>query len=229
MDLVIEWIREGVGFIPPAAAAFRRSNARVREEFGRDIDVNSTYRSWDTQMAMHLASVAYQAGRGPYPGHSWATHPSQSFHVAGTALDSDDWVHARIVEILAENGFIRNRLYVTGEEHHFEWLRDRDRHYGQPELAGVTSRPLVPSRKKRGTMNEEYYRNATTGDVGMFAVGVKVFRPDDYKRFRVIRLNHRKQHPEIPVVIPPVLNAKTMVNLSPDDWATMVAIHGGTF
>ena len=140
---MIEWIRGGVGFIPDAAAAFRRAEAQVRGEFGRGIDVNSTYRDWDTQMRMHLASVAYAAGRGPYPGHSFATHPSQSFHVGGTALDSDDWRVPRIVQILAANGFIRNRLYVPNEQHHFEWLRDRDRNYGRPAPAATEARPLV--------------------------------------------------------------------------------------
>lgn len=135
MSPTIVWIRDGVGFTPPAASAFVRANTQVRDEFGRDIDVNSTYRDWDTQLAWHLASVAYKNGRGPYPGHSWAVHPSESFHVAGTALDSDDWVHARIVEILADNGFIRNRLHVPGEQHHFEYIQARDKFYGQP--AGI--------------------------------------------------------------------------------------------
>lgn len=128
----IEKIREGVEFVPDAAAAFRRAEAQVRAEFGRGIDVNSTYRSWDTQMSMYNAWNAYVGGWGPYPGHSKAVHPSESFHVSGLALDSDDWTNARIVQILAENGFIRNRLYVPGENHHFEYIRSEDKNYGQP-------------------------------------------------------------------------------------------------
>lgn len=134
--LVIETIRPGVQFIPDAAAAFRRADAQVRAEFGRGIDVNSTYRTWADQMLMFENWNRYVAGKGPYPGHSKAVHPSESFHVQGVALDSDDWRVPRIVQILAENGFIRNRLYVKGEDHHFEWLRDRDKNYGKPAAAG---------------------------------------------------------------------------------------------
>ena len=130
--LVIETVRPGVQFIPDAAAAFRRADAQVREEFGRGIDVNSTFRSWSDQMLMFVNWGRYVAGKGPHPGHSKAVHPSESFHVQGVALDSDDWRIPRIVEILAENGFIRNRLHVPGENHHFEWLRNRDKNYGKP-------------------------------------------------------------------------------------------------
>ena len=131
----IEWIRDGVGFTPEAAAAFRRAEAHVRAEFGRDIDVNSTYRDWDKQLAMYNAWQAYITGRGPYPGHSKALHPSDplAFHTKGLALDSDDWRNARIVQILAEHGFIRNRIYVKNEQHHFEYLRDHDKHINDPD------------------------------------------------------------------------------------------------
>lgn len=131
--LVIKQVRPGVEFVPDAAAAFRRAEAQVRAEFGRDIDVNSTYRSWDTQLSMYNAWNAYVDGRGPYPGHSKALHPGDglAFHVRGTALDSDDWRVEGIVEILAEHGFIRNRLDVPGEQHHFEYIRARDTHYGE--------------------------------------------------------------------------------------------------
>lgn len=132
--LVIEQVRRGVEFIPDAAAAFRRAEAQVRAEFGRDIDVNSTYRSWADQMVMYIDWSRYVAsGYRPAlkPNHSRAVHPSQSFHVSGTALDSDDWVNARIVEILAEHGFIRNRLNIPNEQHHFEYIRARDTHYGE--------------------------------------------------------------------------------------------------
>ena len=131
---VIETIRPGVQFVPEAARAFRRAEARVRAEFGRDIDVNSTYRDWDTQLAMYNAWQAYVSGRGPHPGHSKALHPDDplAFHTKGLALDSDDWTNQRIVQILAEHGFIRNRLYVPNENHHFEYLRDHDKHINDP-------------------------------------------------------------------------------------------------
>lgn len=132
--LVIETIRPGVQFTPEAAAAFRRAEAQVRAEFGRDIDVNSTYRSRSKQLAMYNAWQAYVSGRGPYPGHSKALHPDDplAFHIKGEALDSDDWRIARVVQILADNGFIRNRLYVPNENHHFEYIRARDKNYGRP-------------------------------------------------------------------------------------------------
>lgn len=142
--LVIETIRPGVQFIPDAAAAFRRAEAQVQAEFGRNIDVNSTYRSWYDQMLMFVNWGKYVAGKGPHPGHSKAVHPSESFHVAGIALDSDDWRVPRIVEILAENGFIRNRLHVANENHHFEWLRHRDQNYGKPIGGSAASAPPVP-------------------------------------------------------------------------------------
>lgn len=129
--LVTERIRPGVEFIPEAAAAFRRAEAQVIAEFGRPIDVNSTYRTWADQMRMFEDWSRYVAGKGPRPAHSKAVHPSESFHVSGLALDSDDWRVPRIVEILAANGFTRNRLYVPGENHHFEYIRARDTNYGK--------------------------------------------------------------------------------------------------
>lgn len=134
--LVTERIRPGVEFVPDAAAAFRRAEAQVIDEFGRPIDVNSTYRSRSTQLRMYNAWNRYvQSGYNPayYPGHSKALHPDDplAFHTKGEAVDSDDWVNDRIVEILAENGFIRNRLDVPNEQHHFEYIRARDTNYGK--------------------------------------------------------------------------------------------------
>lgn len=141
--LSIETVSPGVQFTPEAAAAFRRANAQVRQEFGRDIDVNSTYRSWDTQLGMHNAWNRYVNGTGPYPGHSKAVHPSESFHVSGLALDSDDWTNARIVAILADHGFIRNRLHVPNERHHFEYLWQRDNHRNDPAPSGSSIAKLL--------------------------------------------------------------------------------------
>lgn len=140
--LVIETVRAGVQFTPDAADAFRRADSQVLDEFSRRIDVNSTYRSWSDQMVMYIDWSRYVAsGYRPAlkPDHSKAVHPSQSFHVSGTALDSDDWRNARIVAILAENGFIRNRLSVPGEQHHFEYIRARDKNYGKPASGGGQS------------------------------------------------------------------------------------------
>lgn len=142
-QLVIDQIRPGCAFVPDAANAFRRANNQVRAEFGRDIDVNSTYRSWADQMRMFINWNKYVAGVAGHPGHSKAVHPDESFHVTGLALDSDDWVHPRIVQILADNGFIRNRLHIPNEKHHFEYIRSRDNHYGEPITAGNNVTPPV--------------------------------------------------------------------------------------
>lgn len=145
---VIETVRTGVQFTPEAAAAFRRAEAQVRAEFGRDIDVNSTYRDYNKQLSMYNAWQAYITGRGPHPGHSKALHPDDplAFHTKGTALDSDDWRNARIVQILAENGFIRNRLHVPNERHHFEYLRNHDQHKNAP--AGGMEDDMNPNQDK---------------------------------------------------------------------------------
>lgn len=150
--LVIETVRPGVQFVPDAAAAFRRADAQVMEEFERPIDVNSTYRSWSDQMVMFEDWSRYVNGTDPRPAHSKAVHPSESFHVQGVALDSDDWRVPRIVAILAENGFIRNRLYVKGEDHHFEYIRARDKNYGK-EVDDVSATEVWNTPVKRGGKN----------------------------------------------------------------------------
>lgn len=137
---VIETVRPGVQFIPAAASAFRRAEAQVLGEFGRPIDVNSTFRSWDDQMKMFEDWGRWVNGTGPRPAHSKAIHPSKSRHTNGTALDSDDWTSSRIVAILADNGFIRNQLHVPGERHHFEYIESRDNHRGDPAPAA----PIIP-------------------------------------------------------------------------------------
>lgn len=151
--LVIETVRPGVQFTPEAAAAFRRAEAQVRAEFRRDIDSNSTWRDWDLQLRMYNAWIAHINGRGPHPGHSKALHPADplAFHTKGIALDSDDWRNARIVQILAENGFIRNRLDVPNENHHFEWIRSRDTNYGKP-VPGTATAPAIPVPKEDDDM-----------------------------------------------------------------------------
>jgi hypothetical protein len=167
--LVVETVRPGVQFIPEAAAAFRRADAQVRIEFGRGIDVNSTYRTWADQMLMFENWNRYVAGKGPHPGHSKAVHPSESFHVQGVALDSDDWRIPRIVQILAANGFIRNRLHVKGEDHHFEWLRNRDQNYGKPATAGGST------ASGEDDMYDDNARNALYAHVSTEARPVKLY------------------------------------------------------
>lgn len=127
----IETIRAGVQFTPEAAAAFRRLEAEWLRRVGRRVDVNSTYRDWDQQMAMYLAWEAWVAGRGPRPNHSRAIHPSLSRHTSGTALDSDDWNVPGFIALAAEYGFIRTAAGDPTEQHHFEYQRWNDRHYGE--------------------------------------------------------------------------------------------------
>lgn len=153
--LVIDKVRPGVEFVPDAAAAFRRWEAQVRAEFGRDIDANSTLRTRAKQLSMYNAWQAYISGRGPHPGHSKALHPDDplAFHVTGLALDSDDWQVPRIVEIGEENGFFRNRLYIPNENHHFEYIKARDTNYGK-EVDDVSAAEVwnTPVRRDGGTV-----------------------------------------------------------------------------
>lgn len=173
--LVIETIRPGVQFVPDAAKAFRRAEAQVQREFRRNIGVNSTYRSWNQQMSMYNAWNRYVNGTGPYPGHSKAIHPKYSRHTNGTALDSNDWTSARIRQILADNGFIRNQLHVLNEQHHFEYIRGRDKNYGKP-ASGGNATPITPEGEEededmarniiyRTTDSKAKIRAAVTNDV----------------------------------------------------------------
>lgn len=171
--LVVTTVRRGVQFVPQAAAAFRRADAQVLREFGRHIDVNSTYRSWADQMKMFTNWNAYVGGWGPYPGHSRAIHPNYSRHVWGLALDSDDWRNARIVQILAENGFIRNQLHVPNEKHHFEYIRSRDKNYGKPASVAPATPAPAPEPEPEDESEEDT---------------MKVFgyiKPDDKRRWYV--------------------------------------------
>lgn len=138
MTPTIETIRPGVQFTPEAAASFRRAEA----DLGRSIDVNSTYRSWATQLRMWNAWTAYIQGRGPHPGHSRAIHPSLSRHVDGLGLDSDDWTRPGFNEFMAERGWIRVAANDPTERHHYEYQAHRDRHRNRP--ATVTRPPATP-------------------------------------------------------------------------------------
>lgn len=125
-------LRPGVQFTAPAGASFRRLEA----DLGRHVDVNSTYRDWDTQMGMHLAWEAWVAGRGPKPWHSRAVHPKYSIHCQGNALDSDDWTTSGFVALAAEHGWIRTAASDPTERHHFEYQWWRDQHRNDPVPAG---------------------------------------------------------------------------------------------
>ncbi len=132
----IIWIRPGVGFVASAADSFLRLETRL----GRQIDSNSTYRDYDTQMGMYLAWQAWVNGTGPRPNHSRAIHPDYSVHCQGKALDSDDWRTPGFNELAAEYGWIRTAANDPTEQHHFEYQSWRDQHIkeGAPAAAGVT-------------------------------------------------------------------------------------------
>jgi hypothetical protein len=152
---VVETIRPGVQFTPPASASFRRLEARL----GRRVDVNSTYRDWDTQMGMYNAWNAYVAGRGPKPPHSRAIHPSVSIHCQGNALDSDDWRTPGFNALAAEYGWIRTAAGDPTEQHHFEYQVWNDKHRNEGVPAGSVTLP----KKKRPTMYVIRRKNHPSG------------------------------------------------------------------
>ncbi|KQT75411.1 hypothetical protein [Microbacterium sp. Leaf436] len=128
---VIEWVRDGVGFTPDAAASFRRAEAK----WGR-IPCNSTYRDWGLQLSMWQAWEAWTQGRGPKPNHSRAVHPDQSRHTSGIALDTDLWTVAGFIAFMVDHGWIRTAAWDPTEQHHFEYQWWRDNHRNDPAPAG---------------------------------------------------------------------------------------------
>ena len=140
---VIVTLRAGVQFTPEAAASFERAES----DLGRRIDVNSTYRDWDKQMSMYLNWEAYAAGRGPYPGHSRAIHPSLSRHTSGLALDSDDWVTPGFNAFMAERGWIRTAASDPTERHHFEYQSWNDKHRNRPANSGTAVPITIPEEE----------------------------------------------------------------------------------
>jgi hypothetical protein len=138
---VVVTVRSGVQFTPPAADAFRRLEQRL----GRRVDVNSTYRDWDTQMGMYKAwnryvNSGYKASLKP--PHSRAIHPSISIHCQGNAMDSDDWRTPGFNALATEYGFIRTAASDPTEQHHYEYQSWRDQHRGEPAPAGGGSEQL---------------------------------------------------------------------------------------
>ncbi|UUE19316.1 hypothetical protein [Microbacterium sp. J1-1] len=151
---VIEEIRPGVSFVPEAALAFRRLEARL----GRRADVNRTYADYDTQMSMYLAWTAWVHGVGPKPAHSRALHPDLSMHCRGVAWDSDDWRTVGFITLAAEYGFIRTAAGDPSEQHHFEYQSWNDKHYGEKvdamSAADVWNYPITRQGKKLRTIDD---------------------------------------------------------------------------
>lgn len=129
---VIEWVRDGVGFTPDAAASFRRAEA----DWGGAIRCNSTYRDWDEQMRMYLAWNAWVQGRGPKPNHSRAVHPDESRHTSGIAFDTNLWTVPGFIKHMADHGWIRTAAWDPTEQHHFEYQWWNDNHRNDPAPAG---------------------------------------------------------------------------------------------
>ena len=116
-------IRPGVEFREDAAASFVRLEAEVGT-----IRCNSTRRDRDLQARMHAASVAYENGTGPYPGHSYAVAPDESQHVLGLAFDADRAKSIR--QVARGHGWFP--VTRDGEEHHLEYRPSEDTHRNDP-------------------------------------------------------------------------------------------------
>ncbi len=169
---VVQTVRPGVQLVSAAADSFRRLEARI----GRPIDVNSTYRDWDTQLRMYNNWTAYINGRGPYPGHSRALHPDYSKHCQGLALDSDDWTTPGFINLAAEYGWIRTAANDPTEQHHFEYQWWSDTHRNDPVPAGEQEKePEVPEPEEDNMLNS------------IFAVQSDGLKPDKGRVFAIFR------------------------------------------
>jgi hypothetical protein len=157
----IVWLRDGVGFVAPAAAAWARLEARL----GRRAGVNSTYRDYNLQLSMWRAWLAYQAGTGPYPGHSRALHPDESMHCAGLAVDTNEWTTPGFIDLAAEYGFIRTAANDPTERHHFEYQSWMDRHKNEPANTGSSE-----SFNEEDEMNSEQDKWLRSLYMGIFGV-----------------------------------------------------------
>ncbi|MGX9346390.1 hypothetical protein [Microbacterium sp. KNMS] len=186
MSPTIEWVRDGVGFTPPAAASFRRLEA----DLGRQVDVNSTFRDPATQDAMYRAWQDYVNGRGPYPGHSRALPASESVHCQGEALDSDDWTTPGFIALAAEHGWIRTAAWDPTEQHHFEYQASRDEHRGEQPQTTTTGEPdmfVIRDKSNGNCFMVDYGRIKHIGNAADLAAARAAFpfRDVDNRAFRV--------------------------------------------
>ncbi len=110
---------------------------------GRQLDVNSSYRDWDTQLKLW---AAYQ---NHVPGAPFALHPDDSMHCKGLAFDTDDQA---MVKSLSAYGWRQTALAI-GEPWHFDYLRAFDQHYGEPADSG--SEPFPPTQPTEVHEQEE--------------------------------------------------------------------------
>jgi hypothetical protein len=147
-------VRQGVNLTPAAGASF----VRAQNDLGREIDVNSSYRDWNTQARWHQESLDYNAGRIKFPGHAYAVAPEFSDHCKGLAIDTDDWNKPGFLAFMAARGWIQTDK-SKGEEHHLAYRIDRDQHRNRPAGTGSVllpasnaSTPPAPIQKKEEDM-----------------------------------------------------------------------------
>ncbi len=146
-------VRPGVTLQAEAAASLARVEARL----GRLLDINRTIASWDVQMRLYLAWMAFLGGVGPRVAR--ALHPSKSKHVLGLAIDSDDGYDRAVVALLAEHGWIRT---ASDEPWHFDYIASRDRFRGTGYPAGFMARPYEPIKSKEDDSMSIQIRNKKT-------------------------------------------------------------------
>jgi hypothetical protein len=153
-------LRPGASFTPAAADSF----ARAEDDAGRRIDVNSSYRDYNTQLGMYNAWRRYVLSgykASLKPPHSQAIHPDVSKHCQGLALDSDDWTRPGFNAFMAEHGWIRTAASDPTERHHFEYQAARDKHRGRTAPAGgkgtLLAADATPAAEKDYDMTL-YYR-----------------------------------------------------------------------
>ncbi|KQR86823.1 M15 family metallopeptidase [Microbacterium sp. Leaf179] len=171
----LETIREGVTFRDDAARSFRRLEAEVGT-----IRCNSTFRDPELQQRMHDASVAYENGTGPYPGHSWAADPDDSEHCKGLAFDANRAYSIRPA------AWRHGWRWVTraNEEHHLEYKPWLDEYRYDPAPAAVTEPPKPKEWEDMATKQEmqeafiEALRQSNRENVDK-SVTVSINPPDD--------------------------------------------------
>jgi hypothetical protein len=179
----VDWLREGVGYEPEAAASMRRLEGRL----GRWHDCNSSYRDWQEQMNMYLAWQRFLNG-GPYPGHSRALHPDSSMHCRGVADDSDDWRTPGYNELAAEYGWIRTAADDLTERHHFEYQSWNDQHYGEPVPSDTEATPAEPIEKEDDMSLRIHHQVFTDGNQAFVVEdNAGFFIPDDNHRAALVK------------------------------------------
>ncbi|MDR6868440.1 hypothetical protein J2Y69_003056 [Microbacterium resistens] len=143
----------GRGWLNPEPA---ESIFRIDAQIGHPLQITDAGRTWDQQMEDYRA---YLAGTGAY-----ALHPdTPSVHQLGEAADTDEGQD--ILPVMEEHGWVRTAL-AREEWWHFEYLRARDRHYGEqaytlpaPPVPVVVPRLVIPA----GALRRQRMRGAARG------------------------------------------------------------------